>query len=381
MTGPDVDVAVIGDGPAGLALADACASRGLGVVVVGDDRPWTATYGMWVDEIPDLLSGCFGHVSPTVVVHGRRRHVVEGAYGVVDTATLWERLDAAVERAAGRATGVQHFTWGSRVLIGAAHVDARLIARASGSAGRPTAWQTAYGIVVDEPPPRFDQDVVTLMDLRSVVGGGAQPTFCYVVPVADGWLVEETVMAARPAVDPASLRDRLAARVGAPVVESARRVEMVVIPLGGPLPNRRDPVVAFGAAAGYTHPATGYSVAMSLRAAPRVAGAIAEVVSNGGLDTRGVWDAVWPRAARRTRLLHDHGLEVLLRLSPNELSAFFDAFFELPEPLWSAYLRVDASAADVSRAMTAVLRRLPRPVRRRVLATTPWASMRRRGAP
>ena len=111
-----------------------------------------------------------------------------------------------------RATGVQHFTWGSRVLIGAAHVDARLIARASGSAGRPTAWQTAYGIVVDEPPPRFDQDVVTLMDLRSVVGGGAQPTFCYVVPVADGWLVEETVMAARPAVDPASLRDRLAAR-------------------------------------------------------------------------------------------------------------------------------------------------------------------------
>ena len=110
-----------------------------------------------------------------------------------------------------------------------------------------------------------------------------------------------------------------------------------------------------------------------------MADAIADAVSRGRLDTRGVWDAVWPRAARRTRLLHDHGLEVLLRLAPNELSAFFDAFFELPEPLWSAYLRVDASASDVSRAMTAVLRRLPRPVRRRVLATPPWASRRPRG--
>ena len=316
-----------------------------------------------------------------VVVHGRRRHVVDRAYGVVDTAALRAHLGAGVERAAGRASGVQHFTWGSRVLIGAAHVDARLVARASGSAGRPAAWQTAYGIIVDEPPPRFDQEVVTLMDFRSVGGGSDHPTFCYVVPVPDGWLVEETVMAARPPVDPASLRDRLGARVGAQVVESARRVEAVVIPLGGPLPNRRDPVVAFGAAAGYTHPATGYSVATSLRAAPRVAEAIANSVSSGSLDARGVWGAVWPRAARRTRLLHDHGLEVLLRLSPNELSAFFDAFFELPEPLWSAYLRVDASAADVSRAMAAVLRRLPRPVRRRVLATTPWASMRRRGGP
>ena len=378
MTGPDVDVAVIGDGPAGLALAAACASQALRVVVVGEDRPWTATYGMWVDDVPDLPVGCFGFVSPNVVVHGRTRHMRDRAYGVVDAAALQAHLGGDLTRAVGRATGIQHFTWGSRVLLCGGQVDARLVARASGSAGRPAAWQTAYGIVVDEPPPRFDQDVVTLIDLRSVGGVGEHPTFCYVVPVGDGWLVEETVMAARPEVDPLSLRDRLAARIGPEVVASARRVETVVIPLGGPLPNRRDPVIAFGAAAGYTHPATGYSVAASLRAAPRVAEAIADTVHRGGLDTRRVWQAVWPRAARRTRVLHDHGLEVLLRLSPNELGAFFDAFFELPEPLWSAYLRVDASAGDVSRAMRAVLRRLPRPVRRRVLATPPWASRRRR---
>ena len=246
MTGPALDVAVVGDGPAGLALAAACAGHGLAVAVVGEDRPWTATYGMWVDDVPDLPTACFGHVSPAVVVQGRRRHVVERPYGVVDDERLRGHLAGNLDLRVGRATRVQHFTWGSRIVVDGGDVDARLVVDASGRAGwrtsgaaSPAAWQTAFGVVVDSPPGRFDGDRITLMDLRAVPGAGNVSTFCYVVPVVDGWLVEETVLAARPAIDPASLRERLIVRLGnngRAVVDAATRVETVAVPLGGRLP-------------------------------------------------------------------------------------------------------------------------------------------------
>ncbi len=101
-------------------------------------------------------------------------------------------------------------------------------------------------------------------------------------------------------------------RVGADVVGTATRdVRSSASRWVAGCPTARQPVVAFGAAAKLTHPATGYSVAASLRAAPRVAAAIAD-----GGDARHVWEAVWPPALRRTRRLHDYGLEVLLGLGP-----------------------------------------------------------------
>lgn len=391
--GPELDVVIVGDGPAGLALASASMKRRMRVSVLGDDAPWTATYGMWLDDVPGLSRSCFRDVSPTVVVHGRDRHVVERSYGIVDNDALRRHFAAdGADRRVGRARRVQHFTWGSRVVTaGGEAVDARYVVDASGRVDEPwtgepdrppAAWQTAFGVVVPHPPPRFDDDRVTFMDLRAVARGAGPPTFCYVVPVGDGWLVEETVLAARPAVAPAVLRDRLIARLGREgpaMVDSAWREESVAIPMGGRLPNRRALVVPFGAVAGYTHPATGFSVAAAMRAAPRVADALASAAADrrGRPDPRPINDAVWPTSARRTRRLHDHGLEVLLRLRPNELAVFFDAFFTLPVPVWSAYLHVDASSHDVSRVMTAVLRRLPWPVRRRLLTTRPWSRGRR----
>ena len=49
-----MDVLVVGAGPAGMALAAQCARRGLrtGLVDPAPQRPWTATYGMWADELP-----------------------------------------------------------------------------------------------------------------------------------------------------------------------------------------------------------------------------------------------------------------------------------------------------------------------------------------
>ena len=72
---------------------------------------------------------------------------------------------------------------------------------------------------------------------------------------------------------------------------------------------------------------------------------------------------------RATRRLHDHGLDVLMRLDPEELATFFDAFFDLPAARWAPYLRIDASPVEVSRTMVVLLRRVPGPLRRRLVVS------------
>jgi lycopene beta-cyclase len=374
--GPDLDVVVVGDGPAGLALAAACRALGLAVVVVGRGGPWSPTYGMWRDEV-DLPDHCFGHVSDRTVVEGRRHHDLARRYAIVDNVALRTHLAAGLDVGAGRVTGVQHLTWGSRVVVAdAAPIDARLVVDATGRPSTLTPGpvtvvaQTAFGVVVPEPPAGFDRAAITLMDLRPLPAMGPAPTFCYVVPVDGGWLVEETVLAARPPVPPELLHRRLEARIGTDgpaVVARATHLERVVVPMGGPLPDARRDVLGFGAAAGFTHPATGFSVAASLRAAPRVAAAIADGGGGGAGAVDRIRDAVWPASMRLTRWLHDYGLEVLLRLDAEGLAAFFDAFFDLPEEVWAPYLRIDATPAEVSRTMTGVLRRLPWAMRRRLV--------------
>jgi lycopene beta-cyclase len=223
------------------------------------------------------------------------------------------------------------------------------------------------------------------MDFRQVTDADGRPstvgphgvtTFCYSLPVADGWLVEETVLAARPAVEPIALLPRLAARLARHpdrVLADAIRTEYVRIPLGGSRPVADQPVVAFGAAAGYVHAATGFSVAASIRAAPRVAGAIVSALSGraGVADPSIVADAVWPTALRRTRVLHDFGLDVLLDLDEDEVRGFFDAFFDLAPADWSAYLRIDTPPTEVSAVMTRLFRSSNWPLRRRLAGRNP----------
>jgi lycopene beta-cyclase len=335
------------------------------VTVVGHGRPWTATYGTWRDDVPDLPASCFATTSPAVVVHGHRRHVVERSYSIFDNGALWAHLAAGVDLRKAHVVRIRHMPWGSRLLTSAGDVDARLVIDAAGRTTTASSEaQSAFGLIVPAPPPGVEAELPTLMDLRPA-GRAGPPSFLYAVPRADGWLVEETVLAARPPIAPEALAASLAARVGPPAGD---RVERVSIALGGALPSRRDPVPRFGAAAGYAHPATGFSVAASLRAAPRVAAAIATACHGTGRpDARPVHDAVWPSSLRRTRRLHAYGLEVLVRLDQDDLATFFDAFFDLPVEVWAPYLRIDAAPRQVTRTMTAVLRRLPRGLRRRLL--------------
>ena len=178
-------------------------------------------------------------------------------------------------------------------------VDARLVVDATGRAGRGAAApRRAYGVVVAAPPagvePRADADGPATGRPRRRPAD-VRATRCP-SPTAGS--------SRRPSSPPArpSRPTTLAPRLAGAHRRRRRRAatERVDDPDRRAAAVRRGPVPRFGAAAGYAHPATGYSVAASLRAAPRVAAAIADAWRPPAApDPRPVHDAVWPRDAAR----------------------------------------------------------------------------------
>jgi lycopene beta-cyclase len=402
------DVVVIGDGPAGSALARAAANSGADTVLVGVDADWTATYSTWLDDLEPVaalidVDAVIGRRCSAVWTHAAEPQQIARAYGVVDNRALRDRLRDGVDHVVAEVTSVEPGPEPVVVVRGGERLRTRLVVDATGwpatfagrgSLGRAVgrarsapAWQTAIGVVLPDAPDG-DLGRPTFMDFRmpvagdrvSTVGPAGVATFCYALPVHDGWLVEETVLAARPAVEPVALLPRLAARLGRhpdDLLSSAVRTEYVRIPMGGARPEPDRPIVAFGAAAGFVHPATGFSLAASLRAAPRVGRALADAVAGPGpADADAVADSVWPAPQRRTRVLHDYGLEVLLDLEPERVGEFFGCFFALPMEQWRPYLRIDASPAEVAEVMAKVFRSAPWPLRRRLMSSNPLAFAR-----
>jgi lycopene beta-cyclase len=411
-TSPDrcVDVVIIGDGPAGCALATSCGRRGVDVLLVGPDEPWEHTYGTWIDDLDDAeafaagdTATLFSSVLASMSVHTTGARDLDRAYGVFDNLALRARLRDGIEHLTATATDVRTRTGGHHVvdLSDGTRLQARVVIDTTGwpssfarrPSGSAPAWQTAMGVVLDSPPTG-DLGRATWMDFRAVSGGGAGDrvstigpigvsTFCYALPVHDGWLVEETVLAARPAVEPIALLPRLAARLGRhpdDLLADAVRTEYVRIPMGGPRPVADQPVVAFGAAAGYVHPATGFSIASSMRASARVADAIADALAegpaSGAVDAAPIAEAVWPSSSRRTRQLHEYGLHTLLRLDDDGVRQFFGAFFDLPTEEWRRYLHIDAEPTDVARVMTDLFRSSSWSMRRRLMAGNPLPLVR-----
>jgi lycopene beta-cyclase len=384
------DVVIVGDGPAGRALGAACVGHGIDAVVVGDDRRWVATYGAFADEVTAYHGATAATMAVDAVGTPPRRRL-DRDYQVFDNERLKAMLDVAQHRPA-IVTGIQHLVGaevsatvqlddgdrlGCRIAVDASGPTPALLARRR--AAQAPAFQSAYGLVV-EGRPDVGGDAAVLMDWRPPSPDAVdEPTFLYLVEVGAGrWLVEETSLARARPMPAAELRRRLAARLGRDLTDSAEHVEHVVIPMWSGVPARSQPTIGFGAAAGYVHPATGYSIAASLAAADRVAAAAASALSIDDPSERSLamWNAVWPGELRRARALHDYGLAALLRLPTPAVQSFFDAFFGLPTEQWSAYLRVHTTAAEVARAMTGVFSSVPWSVRRRLAAGSPAAFAR-----
>ena len=388
------DLLVAGAGPAGLALAGAAAERGLRVVLVAPDpeRAWWQTYGVWLDELG-------GHDRPAVAVayaetvaDGVERRVLDRTYALLDTAALQARLRARAGPAdlvTGAVAGWEAAPDGGVVAVLA---DGRRLAAAVGVAatGGPSPGgraaetaQTAFGLVVDRGVVDHPAGTAVFMDWRADHGESADPTFLYVLDLGDGRvLVEETALAARPPLGLAVLERRLRARLAARGVTLTgdEEVERVHIALDPPRPPP-NPVVAYGAAAGFVHPATGYSIAASLAAAGPVADAVVAGLDAGGpvAAAARARAAARPRDVRIARALHRRGREALLAMDPALVPSFFATFLALPTETWSGFLAARPDPARTLRAMAAMGWRGSWPVRRALVGgalglARPWGT-------
>lgn len=350
------DVAVVGLGPAGRSLASRCAALGLSVVAF-DPQPdvsWAPTYGVWTDELGDLPSTVVRSRSVPVIRAGRE-HSLDREYVVLDNAGLQDALPLdGVDVRADRLDDSQ---------VAGLRDVARVVVDARGA--RPDGWceddpapmQTAHGVVVpsEVAAPALGGAESVLMDWRpDGTEPAGTPSFLYAVPLGDGTtLLEETCLAAAPAVPVDELRDRLERRLAALGVDPAAvtdplRRELVRIPMLG---RSRPPIpgtLAIGVAGRGGHPVTGYSVAHSLAGSLDLAEAIAAGRRPKAVDPRRPVDAL--RAA---------GLRALLRLDAEGTTALFEAFGRLPRAQQRAFMSRDASPVTVARAMAAMFGSMP----------------------
>lgn len=360
------DVAIVGAGPAGLALAGAVAARGRTVAVIdpAPDAPWKPVWSGFEDELPGIP---VRHRWPrTRVELDAGPRIQERAYVQVDREGLQHQLRAAcstVIRGAVR-------RWDPRDLGGTLHLDgarpgseavfATQIVDCSGATGvmmphrpAPTAFQTAFGLEITTDGHPWDPQEATWMDLR---GLDTPPTFLYAMPFDDRRVfVEETALAWRPALGFDVLEARLHARLerlGVRVV-SIEATERCSIPLDlAPHDG-----LGFGVAGGLVHPATGYLLARVLALAPRFAACLEEN----------------PQAARALcappqRKLHLLGLETLLRSNGAATSAFFSTFFDQPDWAREAFLSPDPTLMSTIAAMSRIFVTAPASVKWRLAA-------------
>ncbi|MEM7437589.1 MAG: lycopene cyclase family protein [Myxococcota bacterium] len=388
-----VDIAVLGSGPAALAVAGALRSRDASVLLVAPAprASWKPMYAMWRDEVPptleDAIERCW---DGTLVRTLEGAHEVGRAYAKLDTAryraSMWGRLDrGGVEVIADRAVAVDATPDGADVQTESGQRrSARVVVDASGAEtpfvervhARPPAYQMAYGLLLDAPGHGFDAQQAVLMDFVPADPASPDPaSFLYALPLdGDRLFVEETSLARRPAMAIEDLAARLELRLAAHGLQGATRVaeEHCRIPMGLGLPKTRQRVVPFGAAAAMVHPASGYLQAHIHRKAPVVADAIMSgLASGGGHDaTARANEAVWSTGERKAWELYAVGLESLVGMTAAQMGRFFHGFFSLPTASWSGYLAGTLAPPALRTVMNEVFRTLPLGLRWQLLRSS-----------
>ena len=389
------DVLVLGGGPAALCIAselDQCGVSVAGIAPSPVSNPWPNTYGIWADELTDLgLDHLLEHRwGDTVSFFGeggqpsQDQATMHGiAYGLFDRAALqqhWLSRSRTVTWHQGQAEAV--VVKGARTTVicrDGQRFDARLVIDASGSASPhikrpdhgPVAGQAAYGVVGRFSRNPVEKGRFVLMDYRCDHLRDDQrsepPTFLYAMDLGDGvFFVEETSLALAPGVSYDVLKERLKQRLNARDVgiTEVLHEEFCLFPMNLPLPDRDQPVLAFGGAASMVHPASGYMVGSLLRRGPALAAAIAEALVDAELDSRALaqrgWRSLWPQELVLRHQLYQFGLSRLMGFSGSLLRRHFATFFALPRDDWFGFL---TNTLSLPRLMGVMLR---------LFALSPW---------
>ena len=390
-----VDVLVLGGGPAALCIASELNQRGVDVSGIAPDpidAPWPNTYGIWADELKVLgLEHLLEHRwSDTVSYFGEggstaqnQSHAHGIDYGLFDRAALqrfWlERADGVVWH---EDTAKRVEVNGAITCISCASgtsLQARVVIDASGSRTPhirrpdqgPVAGQAAYGVVGRFTKPPIEAGRFVLMDYRCDHLSEEQcqepPTFLYAMDLGDGmFFVEETSLALAPGVPYDVLKQRLQQRLDQRGVEITEVIheEFCLFPMNLPLPDRRQPVLAFGGAASMVHPASGYMVGSLLRRGPDLAQALAEAIANSELGSAALaqrgWQALWPMELVLRHRLYQFGLGRLMGFNETLLRTHFSTFFALPQEEWFGFL---TNTLPLPRLMGVMLR---------LFALSPW---------
>eukprot|EP00216_Chloropicon_sp_CCMP2111_P006022 CAMPEP_0198235352 /NCGR_PEP_ID=MMETSP1446-20131203/1261_1 /TAXON_ID=1461542 ORGANISM="Unidentified sp, Strain CCMP2111" /NCGR_SAMPLE_ID=MMETSP1446 /ASSEMBLY_ACC=CAM_ASM_001112 /LENGTH=562 /DNA_ID=CAMNT_0043916489 /DNA_START=190 /DNA_END=1878 /DNA_ORIENTATION=+ len=398
------DVIVVGCGPAGLALSCELAERGLSVGLVGPDTPFVNTYGVWEDEFVELgLGDCLELVFEDAVCH-----FGDSEKGCVRVGRKYARVDRAklrghlLDRCQKAGVGFQegHVVDVSREEGGDKGSLAKLQCKtgdtfkssvavlASGAVsskflkyeeGVPHAGaQTAYGFEVEIDQYPFSKSLMHFMDFRRHHTGlwegkalhpevtryleeegswgvsKEMPSFLYAMPLGGNKaFFQETCLVSKQAVPFHVLERRLKGRLDAlgVKVKSVLDEEWSYIPVGGPLPLADQQILAFGAAANMIHPASGYSISRSLRAAPAFAKSIVDIFEEqkgwNEVSSKKAWDTLWTARNRKQAAFHTFGMELLALLDVRSIDDFFLSFFKLPDFLWRGFLAAELDAGQI----------------------------------
>jgi lycopene cyclase-like protein len=388
------DILIIGAGPAALAIAVACAERGMTACCVAPapEAPWAPRYGAWTDELEDLTAAaCVAQEWGQTITFSPARLELGRSYCRLSTEGLQANLRSRCEHAGVRfradtVTALAiHERYTAATLDSGATLPARVVIDATGHGGgfiertgqKTASWQVAYGQLLHVPGGHpWSPGEMTLMDFRLPEKADSRwietPTFLYVMPTdREHVFVEETSLIASrpPSLD--TLAERLSVRLlGMGVCGTVLDEERCRIRMTGPAPVLGQQTLAYGAAAGMIHPATGYQLARVLREAPVLAEAIAQALDAGGprAAAQAGWAALWPAERRRAWALYGFGAGILGSLDHHQTVAFFDAFFRLSPRQWQGFHSATLPPAGVASAMTAFFLNAPPSIRRLLVA-------------
>ena len=386
------DLIIVGAGPAGLTLAYALVDVGFSVCILDSnpEKPWTQSLCFWKRELDDVVSPeSFQYLfrssvqkewaSAGIQLTEAKKHRIDATYAKFDSAYLQSRLkDAIIDRGGcvveDSVDSIEHSQTCSFVR-GKKTYQARAVVVANGSSSRfltysdaNPAYQIAYGQRLDLPSGLYNVagrrtkswnvDCAGFMDFMSPFELTDQfsspPSFLYTLPLTPNELfLEETILATRSQVDWEQLKNRLELRKVQAGLQNADVIEeeYCKIEMGGGLPEFGR-TLAFGAAAGFVHPVTGFQIMRSIRTAPLLAAFLKE---NWGQSPEGLahsaWNVIWTPVQRQNRLLYLLGLDILTHLNLDETQSFFDAFFKGARNELSGFLLGSGTTKAVESSM------------------------------